>query len=309
VSRALSQGLRQPARFARVALGTLRSAANLALSVVRSADTTPGHAALPFTAPRTAFSGSISPRRAVAFARADLAELKAIKNAFEATVNDVVLAVCTLALRRYLLAHHDLPDRPLIATVPVSVRTEQERGEFGNRVASMFVHLPVHLDDPAAVVQAIRSDTKDAKKVQRAFGANIISDWAQLAPAGLFPRAALLYSAMRLADHHRPVHNLVISNVPGPEFPLYVAGCRVRATYPFGPVLEGAGLNITVMSYQGGVDFGVIACQESVADLWDLARGFESAVTELEHAAALRTPAESHPLRAQAPASEAEHGS
>ena len=271
---------RRPAGFARLLADTGRSAAGLARASL-SPEGFPSAPALPLTAPRTRFNGAISSRRTVAYGETQLADLKFIKRAFGTTVNDVVLAACSLSLRSYLQAHGDLPDAPLVAAVPISVRTPEQRGTYGNQVSSLFVHLPVQLEDPLDQLLAIAGETRQAKRLHAAVGGNMLGDWVQFASPAVFSRAAQLYSRWKLANRHRPLHNLVISNCPGPPVPLYAAGARVTAIYPHGPVLEGAGVNISVVSYVDRVDFGVIACRESVPDVWDLALGFGAAVGDL----------------------------
>jgi hypothetical protein len=164
--------------------------------------------------------------------------------------------------------------------VPVSVHGKSE-SEGTNQVSSMFVRLPVQLDDPTEILRTINAETKEAKIMQSAIGADTLQDFAQFIPPTVFNRAMRLYSGWNLADLHAPVHNLVVSNVPGPPIPLYAAGAQVKGVFPFGPLLEGAGLNITVLSNMGHVDFGVIACRELVPDVWDIAEGFGDAVLEL----------------------------
>jgi hypothetical protein len=148
-----------------------------------------------------------------------------------------------------------------------------------------MVSLPVHLEDPVNQLAVIRQDTKGAKEIHRALGADVLVSLADVAPQQLLNRAIRLYSRRNLADRHTPVHNLIVSNVPGPPIPLYCAGGRVVSTFPMGPILEGCALNITVLSNMGNVDFGAIACRESVPDLWDLATGFADAVALLKKAA------------------------
>lgn len=269
----------------------LRSLGRIGSTVVRTATSVLGHddaegpsPALPFTAPKTKFTGALTPHRAVAFGQADFEDLRFIKATFDVKINDVVLAACTLALRRYLLDHDDLPDKPLISMEPVSVHGEGQQ-EGTNQVSSMAVRLPVQLEDPVDQLLEIREDTKAAKEMHNAIGADVLRDLTQFAPPVLFNRAMRLYSSMGLASHHRPVQNLVISNVPGPPVPLYCAGARVVAVYPFGPLIEGAGINITVLSNMGNMDFGVIGCRETTPDLWDLADGFGQAVKDLRAAA------------------------
>ncbi|HEX9549077.1 MAG TPA: WS/DGAT domain-containing protein [Acidimicrobiales bacterium] len=208
-----------------------------------------------------------------------------VKRAFGTTVNDVVLAACTQSLRDWLIAHDALPSKPLIASVPVSVHAEQKDQPGTNKVSSMFVALPVQLEDPVEQLMAIKENTKGAKEVHKALGADMITGMAEFAPPLLLNQATKLYSRLNLAERHRPIHNLIVSNVPGPPVPLYCAGARVVAIYPMGPILEGAGLNITVLSNMGNVDFGAMACRELVPDLDDLAPGFADAVLSLKLAA------------------------
>ena len=237
--------------------------------------------ALPFTAPKVRWSAAITPHRSVAFGKASLDDMRHIKSTFGTTVNDVVLATCTQTLRQYLIAHDDLPETPLVCSVPVSVHGRSEH-DGTNQVSTMFVRLPVQLEDPVEQLRTINAETREAKEVQNAIGADMLQDFAQFVPPTLFNRAMRVYSNLNLADRHRPVHNLIVSNVPGPPIPLYIAGAQVVGVYPFGPLLEGAGLNITVLSNMGHVDFGVIACRELVPDVWDIADGFAEAVLQLK---------------------------
>jgi WS/DGAT/MGAT family acyltransferase len=227
------------------------------------------------------WSGAITPHRSVAFGKAALDDMRHIKSVFGTTVNDVVLAACTQTLRQYLIAHDDLPDVPLVCSVPVSVHGKTDH-EGTNQVSTMFVRLPVQIEDPVEQLRTINAETREAKEMQNAIGADLLQDFAQFIPPTLFNRAMLLYSNLNLADRHRPVHNLIVSNVPGPPIPLYTAGAQVVGVYPFGPLLEGAGLNLTVLSNMGHVDFGVIACRELVPDVWDIADGFAEAVLLLK---------------------------
>ena len=186
-------------------------------------------AALPLSAPRTSFNGSLTRRRSVALTAIGLDDVKRLKNATGTTVNDVVLAVCTGALRAFLLEGDELPDKPLVAVVPVSVRTDVDDPRGSNKVSSMFVQLPAQLADPLDRLRAIHEGTKGAKEEHNALGADMLINWAEHATPNFFANAARLYSRMRLADRHRPIANLVISNVPGPDFPLYLAGAELEA--------------------------------------------------------------------------------
>jgi diacylglycerol O-acyltransferase / wax synthase len=274
----------RPRRLVRAIVDTGRAVAHLVDSALADAPAIPTPT-LPFTAPRTPFSGAISAQRAVAFGRASLADVKAVKVATGATVNDVVLAACSIALRRYLAAREAVPDRALVASVPVAV-DGRVTPEALNHVSAIFVGLPVHLDQPLAHLRHIQGDAQTAKRIHRALGPDLLQTWAQLAPPALLAEGARLFSRLRLAELLRPIHNLVISNVPGPPVALYAGGARLLAAYPLGPVLEGAGVNITVLSYEGTLDFGVISCRRAVPDPWRIARGFERAVADLRAAVA-----------------------
>ncbi len=255
-------------------------------ALVRNAlDDSSKHGAVPLTAPRTPFNHSIGPRRSVAFARVPLDETKAIKEALGVKVNDVVLELCSATLRRYLQLHDALPDDPLLAVCPVSVRTDDEANTGGNKVSAMFASLATNLDDPRDRLETIRTSTEGAKEDHNAIGARTLTDWAEWAAPRTFGLASRLYSSMNLADQHRPIHNLVISNVPGPPFPLYLAGAELVAAYPMGPIMDGAGLNITVLSYRNHIDIGFLADAELVPDVWEVAAQVRPAFEDLRELA------------------------
>jgi WS/DGAT/MGAT family acyltransferase len=241
--------------------------------------------ATPLTAPRTRFNGAITAQRSAAFASVPLAPIKSIRKALNVTVNDVVLALCGGALRRYLLNHGELPAQPLVAVCPISVRDSRSSAPSANKISGMFTSLATHVADPVARLRAIQATTRGAKEEHNAIGADMLQNWAEFAAPTTFSLAARLYARMKLAEHHRPVHNLVISNVPGPPFPLYLAGAELVTAYPMGPVFEGAGLNITVFSYMGSLDFGFNAATNAVPDIWELASCVKPAFEELANAA------------------------
>ena len=281
VAHALLSAVRTPARVARVLPGTVRSVAGLLRT--RRNSTGPNMPA-PFTAPRTPFNAAITPHRSVAVTRLHLDDVKAVKRAFGCTVNDVVLALCGGALRTYLDRLGELPETPLIAVVPISVRGENST-EGSNAVSAMFTTLATDVADPGKRIAAISATTRGAKEEHKAIGADLLTDWAEFAAPAVFSRASRLYTSMKLADRHRPIHNVIVSNVPGPAFPLYLAGARLQMLCPLGPVMEGAGLNVTVLSYMDSIDVGLIACKELIPDLWDLAHAFEGSMDELTAAA------------------------
>ena len=208
-----------------------------------------------------------------------------------------MLEICSGTLRRYLDAHDALPDDPLLAVCPVSVRVEEEQGarrQQGLGHVRLARHRPS--TTPASGSHAIRESTEGAKEDHNAIGARTLTDWAEWAAPRTFGLASRLYSSMNLANQHRPIHNLVISNVPGPPFPLYLAGAELVAAYPMGPIMDGAGLNITVLSYRDHIDIGFLADADLVPDIWEVAEQVQPAFDELRHWPARRTrPSSSRP--------------
>jgi diacylglycerol O-acyltransferase / wax synthase len=261
-------------------LGTTAKTVSTLVSRHRDPEAVVG--AVPLTAPPTPWNASITPHRRMAFTRVSLEDVKAVKNHVGCTVNDVVLGLMAGTLRRYLEANDAFtPDQPLVAVCPVSVRADEERGEMNNKVSAMFTSLATDVDDPLERLRTINLVTKGAKEDHNALGANLLQDWAEHAAPTTFALAARLYSSLHLSDRHRPIHNVVISNVPGPPFPLYYAGAKLVYTLPMGPVMEGAGLNITVLSYMDNVDIGFMACRELVPDVWSLTGYVADSMDEL----------------------------
>lgn len=243
-------------------------------------------AATPLNTPKTRFNGSLSAQRIFATTTVPLDEVKAVRRAFGVTVNDVVLGMCAGALLRYLEAHGDHLDKPLLAGVPVSVEGPTDTPRLaGNAVSNLFISLRTDIADPVARLHAIHESSMVAKEVHTALGADMLADWSELAPPRPFAAWMRLYSRLRLADYHPPPQNAVISNVPGPTEPLYIAGAKLVELYSTGPILEGIGLNVTVWSYTGTLYFGLISCRELMPDLWDLAELLPDALAELRAAA------------------------
>jgi WS/DGAT/MGAT family acyltransferase len=234
--------------------------------------------ASPFAAPQTAFNGSVTAHRNVAFTQLDLEDVKTVKDHFGVKVNDVVMALVSGVLRRFLIDHDELPESTLVAMVPVSVHDRSDR-PGRNQVSGMFSSLHTDIDDVGQRLMAIAEGNTVAKEHSSAIGATLLQDWSQFAGPAVFGVAMRVYARTRLTE--RPVHNLVISNVPGPQIPLYFLGAEVDALYPLGPIFHGAGLNITVMSLNGKLNVGLISCPELLPDLWDMADGFAAGMAEL----------------------------
>jgi WS/DGAT/MGAT family acyltransferase len=233
----------------------------------------------PFVAPKTAFNANVTGHRNVAFAQLDLEDIKTVKNHFGVKVNDVVMALVSGVLRTFLLNRGELPNNSLVAMVPVSVHEKSDR-PGRNQVSGMFAKLETHIDDPGQRLKSIAEANSVAKQHSSAIGATLLQDWTQFAAPAVFGVAMRVYASSRLTEA-RPVHNLVISNVPGPQVPLYFLGSEVKAMYPLGPIFHGSGLNITVMSLTGKLDVGIVSCPELLPDLWDMADDFEVALNEL----------------------------
>jgi WS/DGAT/MGAT family acyltransferase len=279
LSYAASSLARQPVRVARAVGKTAGAAMALRRRNREEPNLVPPPS--PFSAPRTSFNTAITPRRSFAYTTVSLPAVKAVKAATGATVNDVVLALCAGALRRYLDKQGEHPEGPLVAMVPVSVRSDDEKDALGNRVSSMFASLATDIDDPLERLQVIHDCMAEVKVQQKAIGADTLGDWAEFAAPALAGRAARLYSRTKMADRHRPLFNVTISNVPGPPFPLYSIGARMVANFPVGPIMDGGGLNMTVMSYLDQLDFGLQACPDVLPDIWSLADGLEASLDEL----------------------------
>ncbi|NNF64023.1 MAG: wax ester/triacylglycerol synthase family O-acyltransferase [Acidimicrobiia bacterium] len=235
-------------------------------------------------APPTPFNAPITPHRRFAFGSVSLDTVKEIKSAQGTTVNDVIMAAAAGAIRRYLIDKDALPDRPLQAMVPVSVRTSDEKGTMGNRVTTIVAMLPTDLDDPLERLQRVHEVMQVAKE-RDAVPADLLSDFTEFAPPAVAARAARAVARLRWADRFRTPVNLVISNIPGPNVPLYYAGARLKHLYPVSAIVDGIGLNLTLQSYMGSIDFGLVSCRDLVPDLATLLAMLEDEFAILEEAA------------------------
>jgi diacylglycerol O-acyltransferase len=222
--------------------------------------------------PATPFNKAITPHRRFAFRSVDLAEVKTVKNAFGVSVNDVVMAMTAGALRRWLTEHTALPSQPLIAMIPVSVRDPASKGALGNKVSAMLAMLPTHVAEPDLRLELVHAATKIAKAQRAAIPQGLVDQISDFAPPALTARAARVVAATGLL-HRLPPFNLTISNVPGPNTPVYLCGARLVAHYPVSVVADGQGLNVTLVGYMGQLHFGLISCRELVPDL-DVLAGY-----------------------------------
>ncbi|GAS94567.1 diacylglycerol O-acyltransferase [Mycolicibacterium canariasense] len=236
----------------------------------------------PMSAPRTSFNTTLTPNRNLAWASLPMDEVLDVKRRLGVKLNDVMLALTATVMRQYLLSRHELPDRPLRAFVPVSVHDKP--GQHGrNRTTGLLTSLQTRTEDPVQRAREIAVITDAAKRHAEALGPGRIHDWFDFSARywGLLFRC---YSRLRLADRHRVMQNLVLSNIGGRHENLFFAGARVAAFYPFGAPLDGGALFMTVASHDDRLNIGLIACPEIVPRLGDLVAGFPVALRELSAA-------------------------
>jgi diacylglycerol O-acyltransferase len=230
-------------------------------------------------APPSPFNVDIGPHRRYSFHDGNLAQFKAIKDALGGTLNDVVLASVSLALGRYLRGQgHDTEGLVLKAMVPVSVRADSDRGALGNQVAAMWAPLPVGIEDPAECLAQINREMESLKESGQAVGAQALVNLAGFAPPTILSQAARLQARQRF-------FNLVVTNVPGPQFPLYLLGHRMQVLYPVVPLARRQALGIAVMSYDGHLGFGLLGDYDALPDLEQIESDLRTAIASLARAA------------------------
>jgi len=268
--------VRQPWRGLKA---TRRLARTLAKDQLTRFQPTPVTAA--FDSPATPFNTTCTPHRLVTLFEIPMADLKAVKRAGGASLNDALLATVGGALRSYLLDREELPTSPLVAFVPVSTREGHVGGEGGNDTSVVFSTLATDLDDPLARLARINEAMTAAKEQHAELGAATIVDWTEIAgPAGA-ALAGRFISRFRINELIRASANVVVSNIPGPSVPLYIAGAKVDAIYPLGPVADGSALNITVMSYLDTMYVGLAADRAAVPDVAEIGVLLQESLAEL----------------------------
>jgi WS/DGAT/MGAT family acyltransferase len=284
VLEALATAATRPLAAARYAGAGAAKLATMATSFGRNAE---NRAVL--RAPETPFNHPIGPRRSLAFSSVSIGDVRAVKVAHDVKVNDVVLALCGHAFRKYLLAADQLPDQPLVAAVPVSTRADGDTA-MDNQISQMFVSLATDVGDPVERLQAVYRSSQSAKEMVSAVGARRIQSLGEvasplilgLAIRGVYQSQLMTKSPVRV--------NTIVSNVPGPPFPIYSCGARVTGIYTSSVILEGVGINATVFSYIDRIDFGFHADPDLVPDPWAIAEAIPEALAELMAASDLPAP-------------------
>ncbi len=275
-----SRGGRSPLRMLTTAAGSVTALAPSTLSVARAA-LLEQQLTLPFRAPKTMFNVRIGGARRVAAQSWALERFKRVKAAAGGvTVNDVVLAMCAGALRAYLLEHNALPDTPLVAMVPVSLRTDEDDDRGGNMVGTILCNLATHLDDAGQRLETIHASMTDNKNVFRQ-----LPQVQQLALSAVLTGGIALAIVPGFVATAPPPFNIVISNVPGPREPLYWKGARLDGNYPLSIALDGQAVNITLTNNADNLDFGLVGCRRSVPHLQHLLGHLEDSLKDLERAA------------------------
>lgn len=285
VARSYGKAVGTPLRLLKFVSNTVGGAIDVAAEIVKNRISSPP---FPFSAPPTFFNTTVTSHKTFSGESLSLDRIKALRKALPgATVNDIVLAICSGSLRNYLLEREELPEKPLVAMAPISVRKESQKKAAGNQVSAMLVSLATTEADPLKRLEMIRESAGGSKVYSKALGANQIMDFV---PSEVAALAARLYTRMHVAEKLDPVYNMVITNVPGPPMPLFLNRAQLISHYGLGITLDGQGLFIAVFSYAGRVFISTTSCREIMPDLRKLTMGFKAALLELEVAAGI-TPA------------------
>lgn len=259
--RAQLNNIKTPLRVFEVAKNTIPGVAKMAAGLYK------GKLSRVTDIPRTRFNTNVSPHRVFDAVEFKLEDIKAIKNNVDGvTVNDVALAICGGGLRKYLQSKHELPQRSLVAMAPVNIRTKDQQGQAGNQVSQLTVRVRSDVEDPLERLIAVHEGTSEAKQFNNAIGAKTMTDYTQFVPSTLTAAAAKLSSRLALANRIKPSYNCVITNVPGPQIPLYFTGAKMLSNFGLGPAIDGMGLFHALLSYCGKFNISINACREMMPD-------------------------------------------
>jgi WS/DGAT/MGAT family acyltransferase len=259
--RSQINNIKMPLRIFDVAKNTIPGVAKMAAGLAR------GNLSRITDIPRTRFNTNVSPHRVFDAVEFDLEDIKDIKRAVPGvTVNDVALAICGGGLRKYLQSKNELPERSLAAMAPVNIRTKDQLGQAGNQVSQLTVRVRSDVEDPLERLVAVNAGTSQAKELNNAIGAKTMTDYSQFIPSTLTASAAKLASRLALANRVKPSYNCVITNVPGPQVPLYFTGAKMLSNFGLGPAIDGVGLFHAILSYCGRFNISINACREMIPD-------------------------------------------
>ncbi|HEX2266472.1 MAG TPA: WS/DGAT domain-containing protein [Solirubrobacterales bacterium] len=271
----LTEALKERATSPKEIVRGVRAALRGPGQVLRGVGATSKIVTAGMSAPDSVFNVEIGPHRRFAMTQSDLADLKRVKNAHGGTVNDVILSIVAGGIGKYLRARgHDTEGLELRALVPVSVRAAEEHGALGNRISAMMAPLPVWCEDPVERLHVVTQEMGDLKSSGQAVGAEILTKLTDFAPSTIVSQAARLQPAQRF-------FNLVVTNVPGPQFPLYVLGRKMESIFPMVPLAQRQALCVGIMSYNGQVNFGLIGDYDAMADLDSFGLDLEAATQEV----------------------------
>ncbi|HEY4343534.1 MAG TPA: wax ester/triacylglycerol synthase family O-acyltransferase, partial [Parvibaculum sp.] len=261
LSRTSVNNVRQPFKLARVVMESVPALARLGIGL------SAGKLKRVGAVPRTRFNGKVSPHRVFDGRSFKLSDIRAIKNAVEgATVNDAVIAIIGGALNKYLSSKNELPKDSLIAMAPISVRSKDQQKSAGNQVSAMSVAVRSDIADPLERLVAVFESTTNSKEMTNAIGASTLTDYSQFIPSTVAGLAARLYTNLGLANRITPFFNTVITNIPGPQIPLYMTGARLVTQFGLGPILDGMGIIHPVFSYCGEITISFTSCREMIPD-------------------------------------------
>ncbi len=279
LSRTTANNVRQPFKLARVIAESVPALARVGIGL------TAGKLKRVGPVPRTRFNGQVSPHRVFDGRSFRLDDIRAIKNAVEgATVNDAVIAIIGGALRKYLAAKDELPKDSLIAMAPISVRAPNQQKSAGNQVSAMSVAVRSDIADPLERLVAVFESTTNSKEMTNAIGASTLTDYTQFIPSTVAGLAARLYSNLGIANRIMPIFNTVITNIPGPQVPLYMTGARLVTQFGLGPILDGMGIIHPIFSYCGEITISFTSCREMMPDPAFYAQCIEDSFEEMRAA-------------------------
>lgn len=235
-----------------------------------------------FSTPKTIFNESVSPKRTWGTAILSFDRINRLRKLMEVSVNDLILAICSGAIRRYLQERERLPSQPLVANIPISIRVKGDKQEMNNQISNMLVQIATHIEDPIERLESITEQTNLGKTKHKAVGAKSLAKMAETVPFGLANLAAGLYSKYNIKEFHRPPFNVTITNVPGPKGLLYLKGHKIVGIFGLTPVLDGFGLIIAAFSYNGQVSITTTSDAKTMPDADKFSRYIRESANELE---------------------------